>query len=329
MGDVIMINSIDSYIEVLGDVKRPYRFELVEQSIDLNSIIKVVLPNPTATNIMITHWDNKNQKSIKIYAMNSIDEVRVLKGDSIEFLPDHNLQTIEVKIEGEHNGLHNFALKKGTTLQSLLDSIKYSQFSDKASIQLFRKSVANTQKQLIETRLNDLESKVLTASSLTSEEAVIRQQESALVMNFIERARKVEPKGQVVINPTTDLNEVVLENHDTIFIPKKSRMIIVDGEVMLPGAQTYVKNFSFDDYITSVGGYGFRANEESVLIIHPNGKVLAYDDTSWFNNAPEIKPGDSILVLGKVDSKVLQVVKDITQIVYQIAVGAAVVIRPY
>jgi hypothetical protein len=31
--------------------------------------------------------------------------------------------------------------------------------------------------------------------------------------------------------------------------------------------------------------------------------------------------------MGKVDSKYLQVVKDITQIVYQIAVGAAVVLR--
>jgi protein involved in polysaccharide export with SLBB domain len=90
---------------------------------------------------------------------------------------------------------------------------------------------------------------------------------------------------------------------------------------MLPGAQTYVPEMSFDDYIASCGGYTFRADEENVLIIRKNGKVVSY------KSVDDVKPGDSILVLGKVDSKFLQVVKDITQIIYQIAVGAAVVIN--
>ena len=46
-----------------------------------------------------------------------------------------------------------------------------------------------------------------------------------------------------------------------------------------------------------------------------------------FRSDYKINPGDSILVLGKVDTKYLQVIKDITQIVYQLALGAAVVIR--
>jgi hypothetical protein len=84
---------------------------------------------------------------------------------------------------------------------------------------------------------------------------------------------------------------------------------------------------SFKDYIDSCGGYSFRADKNSVLIIKQNGKVISYNPSAWLDELYSVKPGDSILVLGKVDSKYLQVVKDITQIVYQLAVGAAVIIR--
>jgi protein involved in polysaccharide export with SLBB domain len=104
-------------------------------------------------------------------------------------------------------------------------------------------------------------------------------------------------------------------------------MVIVQGEVMLPGAQSYVKSMSFDDYINSCGGYSFRANKDNVLIIKKNGQVISYDADATFGDNYKVEPGDDILVMGKVDSKYLQVVKDITQIVYQIAVGAAVVLR--
>jgi len=96
---------------------------------------------------------------------------------------------------------------------------------------------------------------------------------------------------------------------------------------MLPGAQTFVEGMSFDDYINSCGGYSFRANDEKILIIQKSGQVNTYDASSFFGDDYKVNAGDSILILGKVDAKYLQVVKDITQIVYQLALGAAVVLR--
>jgi len=142
-----------------------------------------------------------------------------------------------------------------------------------------------------------------------------------LVLNFIDRAKKVELKGQVVINRDTNLSNVLLESGDEIYIPKKSHIIIVQGEVMLPGAQTYVASMEFDDYIDSCGGYNDRADKGSRLLIKSNGQVFNYDDYDGI-----VQPGDSILVLSKIDTKYLQVAKDLTQIMYQVAVGAAVVL---
>lgn len=248
-------------------------------------------------------------------------------GESINFIPDHNPKNIAIEITGEHANIHNLVVKKGTSLQEVFEKLKFTSMSDNASFQLFRKSIALQQKKLLEAQLNDLEAKTLTAGSYTVEEATIRKQEAALVQNFIERAKQVEPKGQVIINKDTNLSKIYLEEGDKIFIPKKNNMVVVQGEVMLPSAQTYVPNMTFDQYIESCGGYSFRANDEKILIIKQSGEVNTYDASAFFRDEYHVDPGDSILILGKVDTKYLQVIKDITQIMYQLALGAAVVLR--
>ncbi|MDQ1338638.1 MAG: hypothetical protein QG617_1605, partial [Campylobacterota bacterium] len=327
MGDVVNVGSITHYIEINGDVKRAYRYEMKEEFVTLEEVLHVAVLNPTATNFTIKKWNQDNEQSISIHSIKDSKEMKIYSGESIEFLPDHNTNTIEVKISGEHLNLHNLVVNKGTTLKDVFEKIKPSILSNVNSFQLYRKSIAVQQKSLLESQLKDLEAKALTTGSATNEEALIRKQEAQLVLNFIDRAKKVELKGQVVINESTNLKDITLEEGDEIYIPQKSHMVIVQGEVMLPGAQTYVENMSFDEYIKSCGGFNFRADSDNVLIIKPNGRVLSHNPSSWFGEKYEVTPGDNILVLGKVDSKHLQVVKDITQILYQIAVGAAVVIR--
>ncbi|WP_297443775.1 polysaccharide biosynthesis/export family protein [Sulfurimonas sp.] len=327
MGDVIVVESVKNYIEITGDVKRPYRFEMLRDWVTLGDILQVVLPNPTLTNFTVTKYNQDNEQSINIYAIKNNLDMKIYSGESVNFIPDHNSKDIKIEISGEHANIHNLVVKKGTTLQEVFDKIKMTDLSDENSFQLYRKSIAQKQKNLLNAQLDDLAAKTLTAGSLTTEEAMIRKQESQLVMNFIDRARKVEFKGQVIINKDSNLSQIYLEDGDTIYIPKKNRMVIVQGEVMLPGAQTYVKDMTFDDYINACGGFNFRANSDQVLIIQKNGKVVTYDDNTLFGDTYNVKPGDSILVLGKVDTKYLQVIKDITQIVYQIAVGAAIVLR--
>ncbi|MDQ1244568.1 MAG: hypothetical protein QG565_908 [Campylobacterota bacterium] len=327
MGDVINVGSITHYIEINGDVKRAYRYELKDEFVTLEEVLKVAVPNPTATNFTVKKWNHDNEQTISIHSIKDNKDMKIYSGEVIEFLPDHNTNTIEIKISGEHLNLHNLVVNKGTSLKDIFDKIKPSTLSNISSFQLYRKSIAEQQKSLLESQLKDLEAKTLTTGSMTNEEALIRKQEAQLILDFISRAKKVELKGQVVVNESTNLADITLEDGDEIYIPKKSHMIVVQGEVVLPGAQTYVTNMSFDDYIKSCGGYNFRADDKNVLIIKQNGKVISYNPTSWFDDKYSVSPGDNILVLGKVDSKNLQLVKDITQILYQIAVGAAVVLR--
>ena len=70
-------------------------------------------------------------------------------------------------------------------------------------------------------------------------------------------------------------------------------------------------------HIADSGGYSRRADRKNVLVVRPNGEVIPGKNAY-------MRPGDHILVLPRYDSKNLLLVKDITQILYQIAIGAKV-----
>jgi hypothetical protein len=318
-------NGILMTYTVKGDVKRAYRFEILKKCLSLSEVMALAVPNETVTNALIYHWDKNGKLTTKKVTLNS-DE-KICSGDEVEFLSDHNAYEVTVNLEGEVGGTHTLVFPKGTTLKEVLENLTYSPLANKNAVQLYRKSIAKLQKQLLDAQLKDLEARVLTASSITTGGAAIRKEEAQLIIDFINRAKNIQPKGRVVLNSQTDLNNVIIEDGDTIYIPKKSSIITVQGEVKIPGAQTYVPGYKIDDYIKSVGGFTDRADKEHVLIIRQNGKVITYDADRFFKKDVKIYRGDSILVLGKPNSENLQISKDITQILYQIAVSAGVVVK--
>lgn len=323
-GDIIFVDNLSYFVNVRGDVKRPYRFELLTPKINLNLLKVYALPKKSVSIIIINRF--KNGKLItKKFSIN--DNPIIYNGDNVEFVSDFNTKDIQVYIDGEINGKHNLVVKKGTSLQEILNNIHYTKEANKNAVQLYRKSIAKLQKQLIDSELKDLEAKVLTTSSVTTAGATIKKEEAQLILDFIKKAKQIQPKGRVVLNKETNLSSIILEDGDTIFIPKKSSVVTIQGEVRIPEAQTYVKNYNIEDYIKSVGGYTNRADKSHILIVRQNGKIYTYNANTFFKKNVIILPGDSILVLSKPASENLQITKDITQILYQIAVSAGVVLR--
>jgi len=97
---------------------------------------------------------------------------------------------------------------------------------------------------------------------------------------------------------------------------------------------------SLDDYIGHAGGYTQNANASRLIIAHRDGSfsegepsVSRTTDTGlfWWESrgrtaVSTIRPGDEILVLPKIDVKSRQIAKDLTQILYQIAVSTKVIV---
>jgi len=329
-GDVILVNPVRNFIEVSGAVNRPYIFELLSNSSSVQEVMRFIMPKPTANRFMLTKWEN-GQEITNEHPLTEAGNLLVTKGTKLTFFSDYYVNNLEVQIEGEHKGSKKIMVKKGMSLYDVLSTLRFTPLSDIKNARLYRKSVANTQKQLIETMLKDLEARAFTSDSSTVEEAGIRNKESEMIIKFVERVRKVQPLGQVIISSEDNLDKIYLEEGDRIVIPKHSNIIVVQGEVNIPNALAYRENYTIEDYVDACGGYGERANMDKILLIKANGRVVQHSSGDFFSDssALTVEAGDSILVLGKTDSKNILITSSVTQILYQVAVGAAVVLRAF
>jgi len=326
-GDTILVHPMKHYVEVEGDVSRPYIFELKDKQDSVSRLMKYALPKPGVNRF--THIQRIGMREIsQDYTLDQAKEVTIKSGEKIIFTSNSHLQSFSVAIEGEHSGVKYLSVPKGTSLYSVLKQLNYTPLSNIQSIQLFRKSVAQRQKELLNANLKDLESKAFSTSSSTPEESLIRNKEAELIMEFIKRAKAVEFNGQIVLSAQEDLRNTLLEDGDKIYIPRKNNLVMVQGEVNIPNTLTYKSGKSLRYYIDTCGGHTERADTSRILLIRSNGAVEQHTLSSIGGNT-QIKPGDAILVLGKADTKNLLLAKDITQIIYQVAVGAAVVLKSF
>ncbi|EAH5523505.1 polysaccharide export protein [Campylobacter coli] len=320
-GDVVLVGNVQSYVFVNGDVQRPFRFELANDIKTLFDLARVAGAKPIVTNAILRSYGNDHKLEVSAYNKMQFSKVLLKTGDEVQFNPEYISQNISITVNGEHSGLKTLVVRKGTTLEDVSRLIVANGQSDMNALQVFRKSVAKTQKDLINAQLKELETLALTSPSVTSQGAAIKAEQAKLILEFIQRARELEPKGQIVIDKPKSYAEVILEEGDTINVPSKNNLIIVQGEVTLPGAFVYNKGENLKYYINLAGGYGERADTSKVLVIRNNGKAQKY------SGSIDMMPGDSVLVLPKVDSENLQIFSMLTQILYQIAVATNVVLN--
>ncbi len=253
--------------------------------------------------------------------------IELLSGDSASLVADKSQSTIGIIVEGEHLGQAQYVLPYGSRLGDLIPLLRPSELSNLTSIQLFRRSLAQQQKRALEESLRGLETQVLSARNDTVQEAQLRASEAELVSQFVQRARQVQPRGQVILGESGTARDVVLENGDRIVIPASSNLVSVNGEVLFPNATVFNQNSNAMDYIAQAGGFTQRADDSRVIIRRPNGSISQLEGRGLKRAGSEyVNSGDEILVMPAVDTKRLQYNKDIIEIIYQLALSAGVVL---
>jgi protein involved in polysaccharide export with SLBB domain len=317
-GDVVVVNPRKSTFKVSGLAENPKRFEFVGTSIRLSELIALAKPSARATNVRVTR-NTGMVRNTEYYALAEAGVVPLTNGDDIEFTADTRPGTITVRVEGEHIGRQEYVLPYGSRFGELIKQVPFTERSDTGNVQLFRLTIKERQRLQLQTALKSLEATVLTARSGTVEEAQLRKTESELVMQWIERAQKLEPRGQVLIARSPERDDLLLENGDIVRIPVKDNLVLVSGEVLFPNAVAYDAKRGIEDYIRQAGGYTQGADTSRIIIAHRDG---SFDEGQ---SAGAIRPGDEILVLPRVDTKLRQFWKDVAQIIFQIAVVVGVV----
>ena len=325
-GDVIFVSSRQKIVMVSGLAENAKQFEFVGSEYNAADVMKLAKPFPRATHVRVTR-NTGTVKNIEYYPLEKAESLQLFNGDEIEFTSDKRPGTITVRVQGEHMGSQEHVLHHGARLGELIKQIVFNERSDVANLQLFRLTVKERQKLILLTSLKSLEASVLTARSGTFEESQLRANEAGLILQWVDRAKEVVPSGQVLIAQTGQRDELLLEHGDVIHVPVKDGLVLVGGEVLFPNTIAFEQKLSVQDYIQRAGGYTQNADLSRVVIAHRDGSFDEVDDGFFSGTKIQVRAGDQILVLPKVDMKSRQIAKEISQMLFQLALMAGVVVR--
>lgn len=315
-GDIIVVAPRKYTFSVEGEVFNPYDFEFNVDQLTVAQALSVAKVKPGATHVSISRRQGSEYRS-EYYSIAESQAVVLQDGDVLTVTADRYAGTIQVRIQGAHNGTRALVLPYGATLDQVIKQLQPNQLSQVQALQLFRPSVAERQKEMLNVALDKLEEATYSVRSSTKEEADLRIKDAELVKQFVAKARQITPKGQVVLNPE-DFSSVILEQGDVLNIPEKTSIIMVHGEVMFPNAVAWKQGMSAEDYIDQVGGYTQKSNKSKVIVIHQNGESELVKDSY------KLRQGDEIMVLPKVSTKGIELTRGLTQVLYQIAIAAKV-----
>ena len=182
------------------------------------------------------------------------------------------------------------------------------------------------------------------ATALTAGDAAILKQETEQKRQFINLLRRAKAKGRISLRLLSAEKlkgtpfDITLKDKDSISIPEDSNIVHVAGSVFNQSSFIYEKDKRFSDYIEMSGGYTKIADEENIYILKANGAAIKpgggflglswnSDGNRWEVGSRDLESGDTIVVPEDLERIAwLKEIKDITQILFQIAVSAGVII---
>ncbi|WP_286930025.1 SLBB domain-containing protein [Marinobacter sp.] len=152
------------------------------------------------------------------------------------------------------------------------------------------------------------------------------------VQDLLEEVQDSRPVGRMVINlasvvGSNDYQPIRLQDGDTLTVPIIPQAVSVFGEVQFPTSHLHTKGLTVDDYLERSGGPTRQADEERVYVVKADGSVMLPEKSRWFGGrSQQLAPGDTIVVPIDVDRlNQLELWSNVSQIVYQMALGAAAV----
>ncbi|WP_320159091.1 SLBB domain-containing protein [Marinobacter salarius] len=152
------------------------------------------------------------------------------------------------------------------------------------------------------------------------------------VQELLEDVQDSRPLGRMVIDLTAvvenkDYQSIRLQDGDTLTVPTIPQSVSVFGEVQFPTSHLHTEGLTVDDYLERSGGPTRQADEERVYVVKADGSVMLPEKSRWFGGrSQQLAPGDTIIVPIDVDRlNQLELWSNVSQIVYQMALGAAAV----
>lgn len=123
----------------------------------------------------------------------------------------------------------------------------------------------------------------------------------------LDQLQEAAPIGRMVIHIHSNIPnwrntsaDPVLQDGDTLLVPKKANYVVVSGQVFNPTSLSYSPGRSAKWYLSQAGGFTQLSNKDAAFVIRADGSVIAAKNNSgfWAGNPLNtvLKPGDAIVV---------------------------------
>ena len=230
----------------------------------------------------------------------------------------------KVEISGEVLFPGTYTIFEGETISNLIE--RSGGFTEDAFLkgaQYFSSAARSSQSRQLKKISDSMKRRLASRDSAGASEATIDQ-------SAIETAINEELLGRVVIDLqgiiSGDMNaDVVVENGDTLFVPKYSNTIAVVGEVYEPGTFRFERGLSLEQYIQIAGGATNYALRKNTYLLKADGSVQFYRPNAIrnlirFNGEARnaIEAGDAIVIPTNLDFEpAIKRVTAITNVIFQ------------
>lgn len=242
-------------------------------------------------------------------------------------------KTRTITLEGEVRYPGEYTFREGETLKEVLQragGLSSNAFPEGAIFtrEKLRQLEAQRLREAEERLQGDLLGVQLQGDSFGGQNSERVQQ----VEDLLEDVQNSRPVGRMVIDLAAVLNDesyqqVRLQDGDQLIVPTIPQSVSVFGEVQFPTSHLHQPGLTVDDYLQRSGGPTRQADESRVYVVKADGSVMLPERSRWFGGrSQQLEPGDTIIMPIDVDRlNQLELWTNVSQIVYQMALGAAAV----
>lgn len=354
--DVIFIPPVGPLVGIAGSVKKPAIYELKPETRLLDLINMAGGLTALAFNGRVQVQRIENHASRVIFEGDMID----LEKDPEKNFPIRNGDLVKIfsvigttewqqhrvaRIRGAVRFPGEYTFEKGERLSSLIE--RAGGFTDEAYLKgavFSRKSIQQLQQEQLDQAIDRMEQQLFSRSAATIEASLspesARQEEMAAKQRkaLIEKMRSAKALGRISIQlepePTESfigsLYDLLLEDGDVLLIPEMPGHVQVIGAVFNPTAFVYDSEETVKAYLRKAGGLTGESDEDELYILKVDGTAISRREADGFMRSfmsVKLDKGDTIVVPEKIDRiSYMREAKDITQILFQIATTAGILI---
>lgn len=316
-GDTVVVGRQRQLVGASGAVRNNFLFEVANRAMTGREMVDYARPLPSATNAVI-QGSRGGRPYSRYVSLAELSGAALGDQDIVTFITDRPAQTVQVTVEGSRIGPSVLVVDRDTQLCQMLDYIEVDPtLADTRSIYLLRPSVVAQQTRALNEAADRLERALFLAVSPTQGVANIRTAEANMVSTYLQRARRIQPEGRVVVFSDGRCSGVRLLDGDTVVIPERRDTILVAGEIGTPRAVIWRPGMTVEQLVAEAGGLTQRGSMSNIMIRRASGEVV-------LDPRAQLRPGDEVVALPRLDGRYLQMAQDIMQVLFQAALAARV-----